>query len=71
MRAAPFGLLPRFTAEWAFDSAAESAGYTHGHVTGKLASGALAAIVYELCQGADLNAALDTSSSVPRPAPRP
>ncbi len=62
MRAAPFGLLPAakgFTLEWAFDAAAEAAGYTHGHPTGQLASGALAAIVHLLCQGADLDAALD------------
>lgn len=64
MRAAPFGLLPGVTTEWAFDAAAEAAGYTHGHVTGKLASGALAAIVYELCQGADLDAALNATEAV-------
>ncbi|WP_344214842.1 ADP-ribosylglycohydrolase family protein [Kribbella sancticallisti] len=62
MRAAPFGLVP-FSAEWAFNSAAEAAGYTHGHVTGKLASGALAVIVYEICQGADLDAALDKAQA--------
>jgi ADP-ribosylglycohydrolase len=66
MRAAPFGLLPAkwFDAEWAFKAAAEAASYTHGHVTGKLASGALAAIVHELCQGADLNAALDAAQAL-------
>lgn len=64
MRVAPFGLLPRMSAEWAFDSAAQAAGYTHGHVTGKLASGALAAIIHELNQGADLNAALDSAQAL-------
>ncbi|QNE16659.1 ADP-ribosylglycohydrolase family protein [Kribbella qitaiheensis] len=66
MRAAPFGLLPAtwFDVEWAFDAAAQAAGYTHGHPTGKLASGALAAIVHQLCQGADLNAALDTTEAL-------
>src|SRR6266508_1729292 len=44
--------------------AAHAAGYTHGHPTGKLASGALAAIVHELCAGADLNAALDTTAAM-------
>jgi ADP-ribosylglycohydrolase len=64
MRAAPFGLLPGGTVEWAFDAAAEAAGYTHGHATGKLASGALAAIVHELRHGADLNSALDKAEAI-------
>jgi ADP-ribosylglycohydrolase len=64
MRVAPFGLLPKMSTEWAFQSAADAAGYTHGHVTGKLASGALAAIINEVNQGADLNAALDTTQAL-------
>ncbi|MFI6674782.1 ADP-ribosylglycohydrolase family protein [Kribbella sp. NPDC050470] len=66
MRVAPFGLLPSkwFDRDWVFDSAADAAGYTHGHPTGKLASGALAVIIRELCEGADLNAALDTTAAV-------
>lgn len=66
MRAAPFGLLPadRFSREWAFAAALEAAGYTHGHPTGKLASGALAAIIHEICRGADLSAALDTTQGL-------
>ncbi|MEU4392317.1 ADP-ribosylglycohydrolase family protein [Kribbella sp. NPDC023855] len=64
MRVAPFGLLPSNNAEWVFDAAAEAAGYTHGHVTGKLASGALAAIVYELNQGAELETALDSAQAL-------
>jgi ADP-ribosylglycohydrolase len=64
MRAAPFGLLSIQSTDWAFDAAAEAAGYTHGHVTGKLASGALAAIVHELCRGADLESALDTTQAL-------
>ncbi|MEU4192222.1 ADP-ribosylglycohydrolase family protein [Kribbella sp. NPDC026611] len=65
MRVAPFGLLPQpATTEWVFDSAATAAGYTHGHPTGKLASGALAAIVHELCAGATLDAALDTTTAL-------
>ncbi|MGW6281628.1 ADP-ribosylglycohydrolase family protein [Kribbella sp. NPDC055071] len=63
MRVAPFGLMPTgFTTEWVFDAAAEAAGYTHGHPTGKLASGALAAIIHEICAGATLDAALDTAA---------
>ncbi|ADB33399.1 ADP-ribosylation/Crystallin J1 [Kribbella flavida DSM 17836] len=65
MRAAPFGLLPHENhTQWVFDAAAESAGYTHGHPTGKLASGALAALIYEICQGAGLDAALDTTQDL-------
>ena len=66
MRSALFGLLPSRwgPAEWVFDAAAESAGYTHGHPTGKLASGALAAIVRHLCEGADLDIALDATHSL-------
>jgi ADP-ribosylglycohydrolase len=59
MRVAPFGLLPHdFPAEWVFDKAAEAAGYTHGHPTGKLAAGTLAAIIHGLCTGAGLDDAL-------------
>ncbi|GAB3831394.1 ADP-ribosylglycohydrolase family protein [Kribbella italica] len=62
MRSAPFGLLPYDgNAEWVFDAAAESAGYTHGHPTGKLASGALALLIHQIVQGADLDSALDAT----------
>jgi ADP-ribosylglycohydrolase len=66
MRVAPFGLLPARWSErdWVFDAAATAAGYTHGHPTGKLASGALAVIIREICEGADLNTALDRAADV-------
>src|SRR5690242_313727 len=65
MRVAPFGLLPdTYSTEWVFDAAAEAAGYTHGHPTGKLASGALAALVHEVCRGAGLAEALDVTAEV-------
>ncbi|GAB3954416.1 hypothetical protein GCM10029976_096650 [Kribbella albertanoniae] len=65
MRVAPFGLLPdTFTTEWVFDAASETAGYTHGHPSGKLASGALAAIIHEICGGATLDTALDTAAEL-------
>ncbi|RNL87584.1 ADP-ribosylglycohydrolase family protein [Halostreptopolyspora alba] len=63
MRSAPLGLLPP---TWndvdsaVFSWAAEAAGLTHGHPTGKLSSGALALLVHRLVVGADLTAALDT-----------
>jgi ADP-ribosylglycohydrolase len=63
MRSAPFGLLPADGAprDWYFDAAAEAAGYTHGHPTGRLASGALASIIHHLVAGADLDDALDAT----------
>jgi ADP-ribosylglycohydrolase len=65
MRSAPIGLLASpfarirdrggfALAGSIFDMAAEAAGYTHGHPTGKLASGALAAIIALLVAGHDL-----------------
>lgn len=59
MRSAPFGLLAGSSVDMVFDAAAKCAGYTHGHPTGKRASGALAAIVHRLVAGHDLGAALD------------
>ncbi|GAA1565240.1 MULTISPECIES: ADP-ribosylglycohydrolase family protein [Kribbella] len=65
MRVAPFGLLPaEAPIDWVFDKAAEAAGYTHGHPTGKLASGTLAAIVRELCDGAGLDDAITRATSL-------
>ena len=66
MRVAPFGLLPDSPAGWVFDKAAEAAGYTHGHPTGKLASGTLAAIIHELCAGAPLDEAITRATSLLR-----
>jgi len=64
MRVAPFGLLPGTTTKWAFTAASEAAGYTHGHVTGMLASGALAAIIHELNQGAELTTAVEAAQAL-------
>lgn len=64
MRSAPFGLLPPWSwasPEWQVDAAAEAAGYTHGHPTGKLASGALAAVVGAILRGEPLAVAVDTT----------
>lgn len=57
MRSAPFGLLPPWRwqpLDWQFDIAAEAAGYTHGHPTGQLASGALAVLIGAIVRGEDL-----------------
>lgn len=61
MRSAPFGLVPPWVwpLEWQLDSAAEAACYTHGHVTGWLASGALAALIGSVLRGNDLGRAID------------
>ena len=64
MRSAPFGLLPSWSwtsPKWQFDAAAEAAGYTHGHVTGRLASGALAVLVGAILRGETLAEAVDTA----------
>jgi len=58
MRVAPIGLLPRrFDAEEAFRLAARAGALTHGHPSGYLSAGALAATVRLLVDGIDLNAA--------------
>lgn len=65
MRVAPFGLMPdSFGTDWVFDSATTAAGFTHGHPSGKLASGALAAIIHRICGGETLDAALDTAAEL-------
>ena len=61
-RSAPFGLLaPAFGAEAAYRFAAESAGYTHGHRIARTTSGALAYLVAQLVDGADLPRAVDAT----------
>ena len=63
MRVAPFGLMPPDGApeDWYFDAAADAAGYTHGHPTGRLAAGALGAIVHHLVADAELPDAIDAT----------
>lgn len=75
MRSAPFGLLPTaalagpeggagWTAADLFDMAAEAAGYTHGHPTGRLAAGTLAALIAALVAGAELGDAADAALGI-------
>lgn len=62
MRSAPFGLLPTWswtTPEWQFSCAAEAAGYTHGHPTGRLASGALAVLIGSILRGETLSQSVE------------
>lgn len=63
MRSAPFGLMPpRSDAllAWEFTAAVEAASYTHGHVTGQLASGALAVLIGAIVAGQALDDAIAT-----------
>ena len=55
MRVAPIGLFPdRYDAEQTFHLAAAAAALTHGHPSGFLSAGVLAAIVRHLIDGIDL-----------------
>lgn len=57
MRVAPIGLDRSRSVEDVFDLAARAAAITHGHPTGFLSAGALAAIIRLLIDGADLREA--------------
>ena len=63
MRVAPIGCVPG-TPDGIFDRAAEAAGLTHGHPTGKLASGAFAVLIHRILAGDDLDTALDTTQEL-------
>ncbi|NYG60528.1 ADP-ribosylglycohydrolase [Nocardioides daedukensis] len=65
MRSAPFGLVPHWvwSSDLQFDSAAEAAGYTHGHSTGQVASGALAVLIGAIMRGHDLPGAIEETQS--------
>lgn len=70
MRVAPIGMLfhaltqssPSLRSEnlqRAFDLGCDAAALTHGHPTGSLTAGVMAALMFELLDGADLPAAID------------
>ena len=63
MRVAPAGLLMA-KPEAAFEAGLEAAALTHGHPSGSVAAGALAAAVAALRDGAGLEAALDRASTL-------
>jgi ADP-ribosylglycohydrolase len=67
MRIAPAGLLP--TAGGAFQVGSELAALTHGHPSGYLAAGFLAATIDRLRDGADLDDALDSATDQLRRKP--
>jgi ADP-ribosylglycohydrolase len=62
MRSAPFGLVraPHVESDWVYDLACQAAGFTHGHPTGQVSSGALAFLVHRLVAGEGLVGAVDT-----------
>jgi ADP-ribosylglycohydrolase len=65
MRAAPFGLFPVLgDAERAFEVAAQCGALTHGHVSGYLSAGHLAATVAGLREGMALPAALAQADAI-------
>jgi ADP-ribosyl-[dinitrogen reductase] hydrolase len=57
MRVAPVGFFPALTPEQAFDRATRAAAVTHGHPSGYLSAGALAAVIRLCLDGADLASA--------------
>ena len=70
MRSAPFGLHPRVTAGEAFEMGVECAVLTHGHPSGYLAAGALAAMVNGLVNtDLELVAAVELALSLLRERP--
>ncbi|MEW6999110.1 ADP-ribosylglycohydrolase family protein [Colwelliaceae bacterium BS250] len=69
MRVAPVGLYcwrlkNKKTVEDCFDLASNAANLTHGHATGYLASGAFAAIIYQILEGDSLIDACKTSIEI-------
>jgi len=65
MRVAPIGLISKgIKPEQTFQLAAEAAACTHGHPSGYLSAGAMAAMVRFLAEGADLRSATDQSLAI-------
>jgi ADP-ribosyl-[dinitrogen reductase] hydrolase len=61
VRVAPVGLFTALTPRHAFDRAARAAAITHGHPSGYLSAGALAAVVRLCLDGADLASAAEVA----------
>src|SRR5947208_12685807 len=72
MRVAPIGLLSTgLKPEQTFQLAAEVAALTHGHPSGYLSAGAIAAMVRSLTEGNDLRSAADESLTIMRSYDQP
>ena len=69
MRAAPAGVVAD-SATRAFELGCQTAAITHGHPTGWLAAGALAAIVYELLRGLTPRESVDVALRLLKDEPR-
>jgi ADP-ribosylglycohydrolase len=61
MRAAPFGLIPIWSAEESYRHAVENAALTHGHDTALAASGAMAMIVRRMLSGSTLRQSVEST----------
>jgi len=65
MRVAPIGFLTgRSAAVDVFRIGAEAAALTHGHPSGYLSAGTMAAIISQLMDGVDLRAAVDQAATI-------
>lgn len=64
MRVAPIGLVPALDHAGAFDLAARAAAQTHGHASGYLSAGLVAAIVRHAVDGHPLDAAADAADAI-------
>lgn len=62
MRTAPIGLATRWDERTVFELAAAAAALTHGHPSGFYSAAAMAAIIRNLLDGADLTVAIDRAS---------
>ncbi len=69
MRVAPVGLLPELTCNEAFELAARCAAQTHGHPSGYISAGLLAAMVNRMVDGLDLNAAISEAAAIAKDWP--
>jgi ADP-ribosyl-[dinitrogen reductase] hydrolase len=66
MRTAPIGLITAWDERTAFDVGARAAAITHGHPSGYLSGGAMAAMVRLLVGGADLEDAAEQTIELAR-----
>ena len=64
MRVAPCGLVPGWSAEKAFWIAADAAALTHGHPSGFVSAGALAAMINRLIAGDGLEGAIARATTL-------
>lgn len=63
MRSAPFGWLSTTdNHKWIYQQACDAAGYTHGHPTGQVASGALAYLIARIMDGEELLRAIHSTT---------